>query len=299
MTVMADVTVNVTAQVLSRVLRQALLRERTLRLTPGQVERVADATADARQDGQRHLIRGPAAALTSARARSLVDPSSRADEREVTGMGEWDATTYDGKATILRVVRDEAEKFIALASDPQAWDRETSCNRWTTRDVVGHIVDTTEGYFTAFDAARSHTDPAAPFGLAAMSQVAGDRALGFRDVPQAELMERLSTDLDKCMEMLDGVGADEWSTPDGRPPLHGPGARVLLRGRAVDGLRRALVGPARGQRTGARDVRRRGRPAGSVHARALAVDDPRGRRHVAVPDRHPRERRAQRRRPGG
>jgi hypothetical protein len=50
MTVMADVTVNVTAQVLSKVLRQALLRERTLRLTPGQVERVADATADARHD---------------------------------------------------------------------------------------------------------------------------------------------------------------------------------------------------------------------------------------------------------
>ena len=127
-------------------------------------------------------------------------------------MGEWDATTYDGKATILRVVREEAEKFIALASDPQAWDRETSCNRWTNRDVVGHIVDTTEGYFTAFDAARSHTDPAAPFGLAAMSQVAGDRALGFRDVPQAELLERLNTDLDKCMEMLDGVSADDWST---------------------------------------------------------------------------------------
>ena len=126
-------------------------------------------------------------------------------------MGEWDATTYEGKATILRVVRHEAEKFMALASAPQAWDRETACQRWATRDVVGHIIDTTEGYFAAFDAARSHTDAGAPFGLAAMSQVAGDRALTFRDSPQEELLERLSTDLDKIMEMLDGVGADDWS----------------------------------------------------------------------------------------
>jgi len=50
MTLMADAPVHVTTQVLSRVLRQALMRERTLRLTPGQVERVADATADARHD---------------------------------------------------------------------------------------------------------------------------------------------------------------------------------------------------------------------------------------------------------
>jgi len=126
-------------------------------------------------------------------------------------MGEWDATSYEGKATILRVVRDEAEKFIALASPTEVWDRETACHRWTTRDVVGHIVDTTEGYFAAFDAARSHTDAGAPYGLGAMSQVAGDRALAFRDVPQAELIERLSTDLDKAIQMLDGVGADEWS----------------------------------------------------------------------------------------
>ena len=62
--------------------------------------------------------------------------------------------TYEGKDTILRVVRDEAERMFALAEEPGAWERPTACAGWTTRDVVGHIVDTTEGYFAAFDAAR-------------------------------------------------------------------------------------------------------------------------------------------------
>ncbi|MDT4911288.1 MAG: hypothetical protein QOC66_416, partial [Pseudonocardiales bacterium] len=55
-------------------------------------------------------------------------------------MGKWDATTYDGKDTILRVVRDEAEKTFHLVAADDCWDRETACARWTTRDVVGHLV---------------------------------------------------------------------------------------------------------------------------------------------------------------
>jgi len=124
----------------------------------------------------------------------------RRDMRGVSGMGEWDATTYEGKDTILRVVRQEADRLFALAEPPEVWERETACARWSARDVVGHIVDTTEGYFAAFDAARSHTEAAAPFGLAAMSQVAGDRAIAFRDMSQTELLERLHTDFDKIAD---------------------------------------------------------------------------------------------------
>src|SRR5438105_13852882 len=87
---------------------------------------------------------------------------------EVSSMGEWDATTYEGKDTILRVVRDEAEKLFDLVAAEDSWDRQTACVRWTTRDVVGHLVDTTEGYFAAFDAARSHADTKPEFSLPAM-----------------------------------------------------------------------------------------------------------------------------------
>lgn len=126
-------------------------------------------------------------------------------------MGEWDATTYEGKDTILRVVRQQADKVFGLVADPEVWERETPCSRWTTRDVVGHLVDTIEGYFVSFDAARSNTEPAAPHGLAVMSQIAGDQAIEFRSATQAEMIERLETDFAKIMELLEGIGPDDWT----------------------------------------------------------------------------------------
>jgi uncharacterized protein (TIGR03083 family) len=125
-------------------------------------------------------------------------------------MGVWDATTYEGKDTILRVVRREAEQFFALAAPPEVWERGTACPKWSTRDVVGHLVDTTEGYFASFDAARSQADAGVPVGLPAMSEVAGDRAITFRDLSQVEMLERLHTDFDKIMELLESFGPDDW-----------------------------------------------------------------------------------------
>jgi hypothetical protein len=58
-------------------------------------------------------------------------------------MSEWNAMTYEGKDTILRVVRHEAEQFFALAEPPAVWDSPTACEGWATRDLVAHIVDTT------------------------------------------------------------------------------------------------------------------------------------------------------------
>ena len=69
-------------------------------------------------------------------------------------MSVWNAMTYEGKDTILRVVRNEAARMYAMADKPEMWNQPTiSCPGWETRDVVAHIVDTVEGYFRAFDAA--------------------------------------------------------------------------------------------------------------------------------------------------
>ena len=38
-------------------------------------------------------------------------------------MSEWNATTYEGKPTILRVVREQAERMFALAEQPAAGPR--------------------------------------------------------------------------------------------------------------------------------------------------------------------------------
>ena len=100
-------------------------------------------------------------------------------------MSEWNAMTYEGKDTILRVVRHEAEQLFALAEEPGAWDRPTACQGWSTRDVVGHIVDTTEGYFAGFDAARGKGEVPAPYGLPAMHDRVNEMAVAFRRQPQA------------------------------------------------------------------------------------------------------------------
>ena len=125
-------------------------------------------------------------------------------------MGSWDATSYEGKDTIMRVVNEEADRFFSLAGRPGVWDSSTPCPQWAVGDIVGHIVDTTEGYFAAFDAARSHSDPGAPLGLPMMHEVAGERATTFRNVPQEALLARLRTDLDKMNGLLRAVGPDDW-----------------------------------------------------------------------------------------
>ena len=137
-------------------------------------------------------------------------------------MGTWDATTYEGRDTILRVVRDEAEKMFDLVAAEDTWDRQTACSRWTTRDVVGHLVDTTEGYFAAFDAARAHSGAGPAFSLPVMSQTAGDRAISFRDSTQKELLERLHTDFDNIMQLLDEIGPDDWGGLIVTHPYMGP-----------------------------------------------------------------------------
>ena len=106
-------------------------------------------------------------------------------------MSEWNAMTYEGKDTILRVVRSEAQRFFALASPPEAWERPTvSCPGWTTRDAAAHILDTTEGYFAAFDSARGGSAAPDAHGLPNMSRLVNERATALRTVPWPSIASR-------------------------------------------------------------------------------------------------------------
>ena len=124
-------------------------------------------------------------------------------------MSAWNAMAFEGKDTILGVVRDEAERMFAMAEAPGAWEAPTACTEWQVRDIIGHIVDTTEGYFKAFDTARAGGSAEAR-GLAVMHELAGDGGRAFRDVPQAEMMRRVRGDLDKMMGILEPLTAQEW-----------------------------------------------------------------------------------------
>jgi uncharacterized protein (TIGR03083 family) len=119
--------------------------------------------------------------------------------------------TFEGKDTILRVVRHEAEQMFAMVEQPEAWEAPTACEGWTTRDVVGHIIDTTEGYFAAFDAARGEGSVPDPHGLPLMAEKANEGATAFRGVPQAELVERLRADFEKMQGILQPLSADDWT----------------------------------------------------------------------------------------
>ncbi len=137
-------------------------------------------------------------------------------------MNEWNAMTYEGKETILAVVRTEAERMFAMADAPGAWDAPTACTGWSTRDVIAHIVDTTEGYFRAFDAARGSGEVPAPHGLAAMSRKVGEGAGALRGISQGELMSRLRSDFHRMQGILQPLTAEEWTGMMVTHPYMGP-----------------------------------------------------------------------------
>ncbi len=126
-------------------------------------------------------------------------------------MTEWDATSYEGKDTILRVVRNEAERLFAMAEKPDTWESPTACESWKVRDIVGHLIDTTEGYFAAFDVARSGASAPSAYGLVGMHERAGEQAMSLHSLSQKETMDRVRGDLDKMMGILGPLSAEEWT----------------------------------------------------------------------------------------
>jgi uncharacterized protein (TIGR03083 family) len=123
----------------------------------------------------------------------------------------WNAMTYEGKDTVLRVVRDQADGFFKLAEVPETWTAKTACPEWEVRDLVGHIVDTTETYFEGFDAARSDTEVEPAYGLPGMAKRAEEQGKSFRDLPQKEMVDKLRTDFDKMMGIFESLTPDDWT----------------------------------------------------------------------------------------
>jgi uncharacterized protein (TIGR03083 family) len=126
-------------------------------------------------------------------------------------MGEWDATSYEGKDNLLRVVRVEADRLFTMAAQESAWHRATACPRWQVRDIVGHLIDVTESYFVGFDAARSGAAVPDAFGTRVMQGMLDEGAKAHRSLSQADALERLRGDFEKLMEMLAALGPEDWA----------------------------------------------------------------------------------------
>jgi uncharacterized protein (TIGR03083 family) len=124
---------------------------------------------------------------------------------------EWNVSNPASKNQLLRTVHDEAAEFFALASHTNNWEAPTASGHWQVRDLVGHMIDVTEGYLEAFDLARKGGDAPAPLGLRAMAERADSRAQAFRSLSQDEALVRLRMNFEKMMKVFEEATDDEWT----------------------------------------------------------------------------------------
>lgn len=128
-----------------------------------------------------------------------------------TSHSQWDATNFAAKDNLLRVVREEAEGFFALAEKPENWESPTPAGHWRVKNIVAHIIDTTEGYLERFETTRAGGTAEALAPLTQMAVTADKRAQALSDAPQEELVARLRDDFGRAMKVFEEVNEQDWS----------------------------------------------------------------------------------------
>ncbi|HEX6686982.1 MAG TPA: maleylpyruvate isomerase N-terminal domain-containing protein [Candidatus Limnocylindrales bacterium] len=126
-------------------------------------------------------------------------------------MSNWDATNFSARDNLLRVVDRQAQELFTMAAAPGVWEAPTACSNWQVRDIVGHLIDVTEGYFTGFDAARSGAQVPDALGTKAMQDKLNEAAQGLRSLGQDAALARLRDDYTKLVGIVEGLAPDEWA----------------------------------------------------------------------------------------
>jgi len=101
--------------------------------------------------------------------------------------------------------------MFELASDPSVWEMPTLSTDWEVRDVVGHLIDVTESYFTGFDAARSGASVPEALGTKAMQTHLDAGARAHRGLGQVEALARLQDDFKGMMTIAGELDDQQWS----------------------------------------------------------------------------------------
>lgn len=117
---------------------------------------------------------------------------------------------YSGKDTVLDVVRHESGDFFKLVDDPKNWEVQTRCTDWEVRDIVGHMIDVTEGYLTRWEKARKG-EAIDTAGLLVMGESLNKYAQSYRSLPREEAISRLKADYRKMMDIFEKLTPDEWN----------------------------------------------------------------------------------------
>lgn len=118
--------------------------------------------------------------------------------------------SYEAKPLILDVIRTERQAFYDLIDDPSNWEVQTRCSEWQVRDVVGHMIDVTEGYLERWDLALKGETAPDPLGLPAMAERLNERAQAFRAFPRDEVIARLKSGSERLVSIFEELSEDEW-----------------------------------------------------------------------------------------
>jgi len=128
---------------------------------------------------------------------------------------------YSGKDTVLDVIRTESARFFKIVDDPKNWDVQTRCTDWEVRDMVGHMIDVTEGYLTRWEKARKG-EPMDTAGLLVMGESLNKNAQSYRSLPREQAVSRLKADYNKMMDIFQKLTPDEWGNFQVMHPYMGP-----------------------------------------------------------------------------
>jgi uncharacterized protein (TIGR03083 family) len=127
----------------------------------------------------------------------------------------------EAKETVLDVLRRDQKKFFDLVEDPKNWNVQTRCTEWEVRDLVGHMIDVTEGYLSRWEVAKKG-ESADAAGLQVMGEKLNDHALEFRRLSREEALGRLKEDRAKMMSIFEALTPDEWTGFMVTHPYMGP-----------------------------------------------------------------------------
>lgn len=138
------------------------------------------------------------------------------------GDASWNFMDPASKGRLLDVLQSEIDGLFSLVADPDRWEAPTACSAWQVRDVVGHLVDTTEGYLPAFEAARTGGTMPDPHALRDMARLVDEAAKGLRSVPREELLDRLRDDSKQMMGEFHDLSDEDWAGFLPAHPFMGP-----------------------------------------------------------------------------
>ena len=127
----------------------------------------------------------------------------------------------EGKETVLDILKRDQKKFFELVEDPNNWNLQTRCTEWEVRDLVGHMIDVTEGYLARWEVAKKGENADAK-GLQVMGETLNDHALEFRSLSREEALSRLKADRDRMMAIFEALTPQEWEAFLVTHPYMGP-----------------------------------------------------------------------------